>query len=87
MNRELQDYYENRFAMMSTQGWKDLVEDIEVMIEATDRLGGIETEQQLHFKKGEMSIMNWIKTLRESSTEVYEQLSQEEDNAQTNVRL
>jgi hypothetical protein len=30
MNRELQDYYENRFAMMSTQGWKDLVEDIQV---------------------------------------------------------
>ena len=81
MNRELQNYYENRFTMMATQGWKDLVEDIEVMIEATDRLGGIETEQQLHFKKGEMSIMNWIKTLRESSTEVYEQLSQEEDNA------
>ena len=87
MNRELQDYYEARFAMMSTQGWKDLVEDIEVMIEATDRLGGIETEQQLHFKKGEMSIMNWIKTLRESSTEVYEQLLVEDDNAQTNVRF
>jgi hypothetical protein len=51
------------------------------MIEATDRLGGIETEQQLHFKKGELSIMNWIKTLRESSAEVYEQLSEEEDNA------
>jgi hypothetical protein len=66
---------------MSTPGWKDLVEDIEVMIEATDRLGGIETEQQLHFKKGEMSIMNWIKTLRESSTEVYEQLLVEDDNA------
>jgi hypothetical protein len=81
MNRELQDYYEARFAMMSTQGWKDLVEDIAVMIEATDRLGGIETEQQLHFKKGEMSIMNWIKTLRESSTEVYEQLLVEDDNA------
>jgi len=47
MNRELQDYYENRFAMMSTQGWKDLVEDVQVMIDATDRLGGIETEQQL----------------------------------------
>lgn len=87
MNRELQDYYENRFAMMSTQGWKDLIEDVQVMIDATDRLGGIETEQQLHFKKGELSIMNWIKTLKESSTEVYEQLSEEEDNAQTNVRF
>jgi hypothetical protein len=81
MNRELQDYYENRFAMMSTQGWKDLVEDIQTMIDATDRIGGLDTEQQLHFKKGELSIMNWIKTLRESSTEVYEQLQVEEDNA------
>lgn len=80
MNRELQDYYENRFSMMTTKGWADLLEDLELMISSTDTLSGIETEQQLHFRKGEMSIMNWIKTLRESSTEVYEQLQQEEDN-------
>jgi hypothetical protein len=81
MNRELQDYYENRFTMMATQGWQDLLEDLELMITSTDTLGGIETVEQLHFRKGEMSIMNWIKTLKESSTEVYEQLQQEEDNA------
>lgn len=81
MNRELQTYYENRFSMMATPGWADLLEDLELMISSTDTLGGIETEQQLHFRKGEMSIMNWIKTLRESSTEVYEQLQQDEENA------
>jgi hypothetical protein len=81
MNRELQDYYENRFAMMATKGWQDLLEDLQLMIDSTDTLGGIETVEQLHFRKGEMSIMNWIKTLKESSTEVYEQLQQEEDNA------
>jgi hypothetical protein len=81
MNRELQDYYENRFTMMAAQGWQDLLEDIELMITSTDTLGGIETIEQLHFRKGEMSIMNWIKTLKESSTDVYEQLQQEEDNA------
>lgn len=85
MNRELQDYYENRFAMMTTKGWADLLEDIQIMIDATDTLGGIETEQQLHFRKGEMSIMNWIKTLKDSSTDVYEQLLEEEDNAKTDV--
>lgn len=85
MNRELQDYYENRFAMMATKGWQDLLEDLELMITSTDTLGGIETVEQLHFRKGEMSIMNWIKTLKESSTEVYEQLQQEEDNASSDV--
>ena len=82
MNRELQDYYENRFSMMTTKGWADLLEDLELMISSTDTLSGIETEQQLHFRKGEMSIMNWIKTLKDSSTEVYEQL-QEEDSSGT----
>lgn len=77
MNRELQDYYENRFAMMATPGWNDLLEDLELMITSTDTISGIDTEQQLHFRKGELSIMNWIKTLRESSTEVYEQLEEE----------
>ena len=80
MNRELQDYYENRFAMMSTKGWQDLLEDLELMITSTDTIGGLETIEQLHFRKGELSIMNWIKTLKESSTEVYEQLQEDVDN-------
>ena len=80
MNRELQDYYENRFTMMATQGWQDLLEDLELMITSTDTISGLDTTEQLHFRKGELSIMNWIKTLRESSTEVYEQLQEDVDN-------
>jgi hypothetical protein len=85
MNRELQDYYEERFSMMASQGWKDLMEDIELMLDSTDTIKGVDTEQQLWFRKGEVSIMTWLKNLRESSTEVYEQLQKEEDNAETDV--
>jgi len=85
MNRELQDYYENRFSMTATQGWRDLLEDIDLMLSSTDTVKGVETVEQLHFRKGEVSIMTWIKNLKQSSEEVYEQLQQEEDNAQTTV--
>jgi hypothetical protein len=85
MNRELQDYYENRFSMTATQGWQDLLEDIDLMLSSTDTVKGVETVEQLHFRKGEVSIMMWIKNLKQSSEEVYEQLQQEEDNAQTTV--
>jgi hypothetical protein len=78
MQKELQDYYENRFSMMATPGWQDLLEDLEIMIKATDTLAGIDSEKQLYFKKGEMSILNWIKNLRDASAEVYDQLQQEE---------
>lgn len=85
MNRELQDYYENRFSMTATQGWRDLLEDIDLMLSSTDTVKGVETVEHLHFRKGEVSIMTWIKNLKQSSEEVYEQLQQEEDNAQTTV--
>jgi hypothetical protein len=79
MKKEIQKYYEDRFAMMATQGWKDLIEDVETMLVATDNLGGISTVEQLHFRKGEVSVMNWLKNLRDASGEVYERLQEEED--------
>ena len=85
MKRELQDYYEDRFSMMASKGWQNLIEDIELMLSSTDTIRGVDTEQQLWFRKGEVSIMTWIKNLKESSTEVYEQLQKEEDNAETDV--
>jgi hypothetical protein len=85
MNRELQDYYENRFAMMATKGWQDLLEDLDLMLKSTDTVKGVETVEQLHFRKGEISIMTWLRNLRESSNEVYEQLQEESENAKTTV--
>jgi predicted transcriptional regulator len=55
------------------------------MLSSTDTVKGVETVEQLHFRKGEVSIMTWIKNLKQSSEEVYEQLQQEEDNAKTTV--
>lgn len=81
MKKEIQKYYEDRFAMMATQGWKDLIEDVETMLVATDNLGGISTQEQLHFRKGEVSMMNWLKNLRDASGEVYERLQEEDDDA------
>lgn len=79
MNKEIQKYYEDRFSMMATQGWKDLIEDLETMLASTDNLSGVSTIEQLHFKKGEVSIMYWLKNLRDASGEVYEKLQEDED--------
>ena len=87
MKKEIQKYYEDRFAMMATQGWKDLIEDVETMLVATDNLGGISTVEQLHFRKGEVSVMNWIKNLRDASGEVYERLQEEDEDASQDVRF
>lgn len=79
MQKELQEYYENRFSMMATKGWQDLMEDVDLMLKATDTLAGVDTEQTLQFKKGEISILHWLKNLRDASAEVYDQLTQAEE--------
>jgi hypothetical protein len=81
MDRELQDYYENRFSLFGTTGWKDLIQDVEKIKESVDSLRGADTLEQLYFKKGELSILNWILNLEDSSKEVYDQLQEEAKDA------
>jgi hypothetical protein len=73
---ELQKYYEDRFSMMATGGWKDLMEDIDNMINSLNNISTILDEKSLQFKKGELSILTWLKTLRQVSTQAYEELNE-----------
>ena len=74
MNPELQKYYEDRFSMMGSDGWKDLMEDIDSMIASLNNISVISDEQSLQFKKGELSILTWLKTLKEASERAYEDI-------------
>ena len=74
MTPELQKYYEDRFDLMSRDGWKDLMEDIDNMINSLNNISTIPDEKSLQFKKGELSILVWLKTLRDVSQRAYEEL-------------
>lgn len=74
MDKELQKYYEDRFSMMATQGWADFNEDVKNIFNAVNNLAPIVNEQDLFFRKGQLDILQWVLTLRESSAQAYEQL-------------
>ena len=75
MTPELQKYYEDRFSMMATQGWLDLIEDIDEMVKSLNNISAIEDEKSLQFKKGELSILLWLQNLRKVSSDAYEDLN------------
>lgn len=79
MTPELQKYYEDRFSMMATQGWRDLIDDIEKIIDSLNQISSIDGEKDLQFKKGELSILTWLRTLKEVSERAYEDLQNEKD--------
>ncbi len=76
MTPELDKYYSNRFEMMGMDGWKDLIIDIDNMIESLNNISVIPDEKTLQFRKGELSILTWLKTLREVSERAYEELNE-----------
>ena len=76
MNKELQTYYEERFSMMATQGWQDLMEDIDKMIEPINNISTIVDEKGLQFRKGELSILIWLKNLKQVSEQAFEDLNE-----------
>lgn len=76
MTPELQKYYEQRFSMMASEGWKQLLEDIDNMIEPLNNIATISDEKSLQFRKGELSILTWLKNLKQVSERAYEELNE-----------
>ena len=74
MTPDLEKYYTDRFEMMSTQGWKDLVEDIDKIIVSLNNISVVSDEKDLQFKKGERSILTWLKNLKQISERAYEEI-------------
>jgi hypothetical protein len=60
---------------MSTQGWKDLMADVDSMLVSTNSLEGVDSVEKLHFRKGELSILMWLKSIRSISEQAYEELN------------
>lgn len=75
MDKALQKYYEDRFSMMASTGWTDLVDDAKEIFKAVNNLAPVTTESELFFRKGQLDILQWFLTLKESSASAYEQLS------------
>ena len=77
MDKDLQAYYEARFDMMSTKGYKDLLTDVEGMIEERNNLMATQSLEDLNFRKGQLDVLHWIRTLKKLSEEAWEQMNNE----------
>ena len=77
MDKALEKYYENRWHMMSTEGWKQFNEDVQGIFDAVNKVAPIQNELDLFFRKGQLDILQWVLTLKESSEQAYEALQKD----------
>jgi hypothetical protein len=78
MDLSLQQYYEERFSTMSTQGWKDFIEDTQSLFDTYNQISTVETFEEFHKRKGQIDILLWILSLKDVSEQSYKELQDEE---------
>ncbi len=74
MDQELQRYYDERFNMMATQGWQDLVEDLQKLLEQYQNIDNCGDTVTLEFRKGQVDILKYLINLEDLSEKTYEEI-------------
>jgi len=77
MEKSLQRYYEETFSMMSTEGWKYLIEDLKELEANLDNVRTVKDEHSLNYRLGQLDILDLILNRKKTCEEIYEQLLQE----------
>jgi len=77
MDKDLQKYYEDRFDMMSTNGWKELMEDADKMSITYNNLFEVSAIEDLYFRKGQIDILLWLMSLKDTSEQAWLELQED----------
>jgi hypothetical protein len=77
MDNSLQKYYDDRFEMFGSKGWKDLIEDLNNMKKVTSDVNSCNDEKAFWLAKGELRLLNWFLNLEELTQEGYNSLKEE----------
>jgi hypothetical protein len=76
MEQSLQKYYEETFSMMSTEGWKYLIEDLKKLEDNLVNVRTVKDEQSLNYRLGQLDILDLILNRRQTCEDIYNDLVQ-----------
>lgn len=79
MEQSLQQYYESSFEMFASEGWKYLIEDFEKLATELSNIRTATDAQQLHYRQGQLDILDLVLKRKEMCEKVWEELNDEKN--------
>ena len=67
-------FYHNRLSLLEQDGWRDLVEELSNLEALTNNLDSVESEKDLWFARGQLSILRQMIALEDATKAAAEQL-------------
>ena len=68
------EYYKARQDLIEQDGWKDLVEELKNLETLYNQIDSIESEKDLWFAKGQLSILRQVLSLEDTTKRAAEEL-------------
>jgi len=68
------EYYYNRLHLIEQDGWRDLVAELENLEVIYNKLDSIESDKDLWFAKGQLSILRQILSIEDTTKRAMEEL-------------
>lgn len=78
MDNSLVKQYEDYFDLFSREGWKLLMEDLDQMIESIDSLDYVSNIEELHYTKGQLTILKRLRGFENGIIAAYEELTEQD---------
>jgi hypothetical protein len=87
MTQELETYFNNYFAMFRSEGWKQLISDLNGNVGQINSVELTTDNDNLNFRKGQLAILATILNLETQITSGFEQAQEEQKDSQQELGL
>ena len=79
MDQETQQYYDNYFTLFSTDGWKQLIEELQQNALVINSVEATKDANDLYMRKGQINVLAYILNLESTTNANYDELNKNND--------
>ena len=79
MDQETQQYYDNYFTLFSTDGWKQLIEELKQNALVINSVEAAKNANDLYMRKGQINVLAYILNLESTTNANYDELNKDND--------
>ena len=80
MDKELEKYFNNYFDLFGTDGWKQLIEELNNNALGVNNLQATKDSDDLNFRKGQLNVLASIINLKNTIEASYKEASEEPED-------
>ncbi len=79
LDQETQQYYDNYFTLFSTDGWRQLTEELKQNALVINNVEATKDTNDLYVRKGQLNVLAYILNLESTTNTNYDELNTSDD--------